>query len=135
MKEENNIIKFSDKTINIVKDINAQLLAKRTLMTDPEYLFLQCYDSFNLETGEPPIDSKCRYTLDCLNYIFPLVKFSINEDNMILIEGNLTEYSAIPNRDSHIEYIKEIMLDIIPLYQDDETKMPKEMYRWYFEKK
>ena len=134
MINENNIIKFSDKTINIVKDINAQFLAKRTLLTDPEFLFLQSYNSYNIETDDIPIDSICRYTLDCLNFIFPLVNFSINEDNMIIIDGNLTEYSAIP-KGNHIVYVKDIMLDIIPLYQDDETKMPKEMYHWYFNKK
>jgi hypothetical protein len=90
MINENNIIKFSDETTEIVDAIRRQLLSERRLCTDPDMLFLHSYDSFNLDTNEVPEDSLCRYTLEGLNHIFPFVKFNINEDNIILVDGNLT---------------------------------------------
>lgn len=125
------IFKFSEKTTNIVDSLNKKLLSEGTLSTNPCMLVFHSYDSYDIEKKEIPIDSVCRYTVSGLKYLFPLVKIELHNDNEIFVEDNLIEFSAIPNK-NHIEYIKEIMLDIFCLYQNDETKIPKAMYKWYF---
>lgn len=125
------ILKFSDETTNIVDVINKKLLEEGRLSTDPDMLMFHSYDSYNIEKDETPIDSICRYTVGGLKHIFPLIKIELRNENEIFVEDKLFEFSAIPNK-NHIEYIKEIMIDIFCLYQSDETKIPKSMYKWYY---
>lgn len=125
------ILKFSDETTNIVDAINKKLLAEGRLSTNPDMLMFHSYDSYNIEKDETPIDSICRYTVSGLKHIFPLIKIELRNEIEIFVEDKLFEFSAIPNK-NHIEYIKEIMIDIFCLYQNDETKIPKSMYKWYY---
>jgi len=125
------ILKFSDETTNIVESINKKLLAEGRLSTDPDTLMFHSYDSYNIEKDETPTDSICRFTVSGLKHIFPLIKIELRNENEIFVEDNLFEFSAIPNK-NHIVYIKEIMIDIFCLYQNDETKIPKSMYKWYY---
>jgi len=125
------ILKFSKETTNIVDSLNKILLADGRLSTDPDMLMFHSYDSYNIDKDETPIDSICRYTVDGLKHIFPLIKIELRNENEIFVEDNLFEFSAIPTK-NHIEYIKEIMIDIFCLYQNDETKIPKSMYKWYY---
>lgn len=129
MKE---IIKFSEKTNNIVDGLNTKLIKEGKLSTNPMFLHYFGYDSYNFKTNKTPEDSIYRYTITGLKHIFPLIDIKLCNNDEIYIEGNLFEFSAIPNKD-HIEYIKEIMLDIFLLYQNDESKIPKKIYKWYFE--
>lgn len=125
------ILKFSDETTNIVESINKKLLAEGRLSTDPDMLMFHSYDSYNIDKDEIPVDSICRYTVGGLKHIFPLIKIELRNENEIYVEDTMLEFSAIPNK-NHIEYIKEIMIDIFCLYQNDETKIPKSMYKWYY---
>jgi len=125
------ILKFSDETTNIVESINKKLLAEGRLSTDPDMLMFHSYDSYNIDKDETPIDSICRYTVGGLKHIFPLIKIELRNEDEIFVEDKLFEFSAIPTK-NHIEYIKEIMIDIFCLYQNDETKIPKSMYKWYY---
>lgn len=125
------ILKFSDETTNIVESINKKLLAEGRLSTDPDMLMFHSYDSYNIDKDETPIDSICRYTVGGLKHIFPLIKIELRNEDKIFVEDKLFEFSAIPTK-NHIEYIKEIMIDIFCLYQNDETKIPKSMYKWYY---
>lgn len=125
------ILKFSDETTNIVESINKKLLAEGRLSTDPDMLMFHSYDSYNIDKDETPIDSICRYTVGGLKHIFPLIKIELCNEDEIFVEDKLFEFSAIPTK-NHIEYIKEIMIDIFCLYQNDETKIPKSMYKWYY---
>lgn len=125
------IFKFSEETTNIVDSLNKKLLAEGRLSTNPIMLAFHSYDSYDIERKKIPIDSICRYTISGLKYIFPLIKIELRNDNEIFVEDKLLEFSAIPNKE-HIEYIKEIMIDIFCLYQNDETKIPKSMYKWYY---
>lgn len=125
------ILKFSDETTKIVESINKKLLVEGRLSTDPDMLMFHSYDSYNIEKDETPIDSICRYTVSGLKHIFPLIKIELRNENEIFVEDKLFEFSAIPTK-NHIEYIKEIMIDIFCLYQNDETKIPKSMYKWYY---
>lgn len=124
-------IKFSDNCNNIVDQLNKDLLLKGTLSTDPSILRYLSYDCFNITKGEPTIDSICRFTITGLQHIFPLIKIDLYNNTEILIESNLINFSAIPNK-NHIEYIEEIMIDIFSSYQHNEIKIPKTMYNWYF---
>ena len=117
------ILKFSDETTNIVDSINKKLLAEGRLSTDPYMLMFHSYDSYNIDKDETPIDSICRYTVGGLKHIFPLIKIELRNEIEIFVEDKLFEFSAIPNK-NHIEYIKEIMIDIFCLYQNNETKIP-----------
>lgn len=125
------ILKFSDETTNIVESINKKLLAEGRLSTDPCMLMFHSYDSYNIDKDETPIDSICRYTVGGLKHIFPLIKIELRNEDEIFVEDKLFDCSAIPTK-NHIEYIKEIMIDIFCLYQNDETKIPKSMYKWYY---
>jgi hypothetical protein len=125
------ILKFSDETTNIVESINKKLLAEGRLSTDPDMLMFHSYDSYNIDKDETPIDSICRYTVGGLKHIFPLIKIELRNEDEIFVEDKLFEFSAIPTK-NHIEYIKEVMIDIFCLYQNDETKIPKSMYKWYY---
>jgi hypothetical protein len=125
------ILKFSEETTNIVESINKKLLSEGRLNTNPGMLLFHSYDSYDIEKDETPIDSICRYTVSGLKHIFPLIKIELHNENKIFVEDTLLEFSAIPDK-NHIEYIKEIMIDIFCLYQNDETKIPKSMYKWYY---
>ena len=127
----NNILKFSEETTNIVEFLNKELLAEGRLSTDPYMLMFHSYDSYDIVKNKTPIDSICRYTVSGLNHIFPLINIELRNENEIFIENKLFKFSAIPTK-NHIEYIKEIMIDIFCLYQNDETKIPKSMYEWYY---
>ena len=125
------ILKFGDETTNIVESINKKLLAEGRLSTDPDMLMFHSYDSYDIDKDETPIDSICRYTVGGLKHIFPLIKIELRKEDEIFVEDKLFEFSAIPTK-NHIEYIKEVMIDIFCLYQNDETKIPKSMYKWYY---
>ena len=125
------ILKFSDETTNIVESINKKLLVEGRLSTDPYMLMFYSYDSYDIDKDETPIDSICRYTVGGLKHIFPLIKIELRNEDEIFVEDKLFEFSAIPTK-NHIEYIKEVMIDIFCLYQNDETKIPKSMYKWYY---
>jgi hypothetical protein len=125
------ILKFSDETTNIVESINKKLLVEGRLSTDPYMLMFHSYDSYDIDKDETPIDSICRYTVGGLKHIFPLIKIELRNEDEIFVEDKLFEFSAIPTK-NHIEYIKEVMIDIFCLYQNDETKIPKSMYKWYY---
>lgn len=125
------ILKFSDETTNIVESINKKLLAEDRLSTDPCMLMFHSYDSYNIDKDETSIDSICRYTVGGLKHIFPLIKIELRNEDEIFVEDKLFDFSAIPTK-NHIEYIKEIMIDIFCLYQNDETKIHKSMYKWYY---
>ncbi len=125
------IFKFSEETVNIVDSLNKKLLSEDRLCTDPNMLLFHSYDSYDIGKDETPIGSICRYTVSGLKHIFPLIKIELRNENEIFVEDKLFEFSAIPNK-NHIEYIKEIMIDIFCFYQNDETKIPKSMYKWYY---
>jgi hypothetical protein len=125
------ILKFSEETTNIVDSLNKILLSEGRLSTDPDMLMFHSYDSYNIGKDETPIDSICRYTVGGLKHIFPLIKIELRNENEIFVEDNLFVFSATPTK-NHIEYIKEIMIDIFCLYQNDEIKIPKSMYKWYY---
>ena len=133
MKKE---LKFSQTTKDIVDFLNQELLISGKLSTNPSLLLFQSYDAYDIINNKTPYDSMCRYTIDGLRHIFPLLKIDLGSNNEIYVEGKLLEgYSAHPensNKD-HIEYIKEIMIDIFLLYQNDKTKIPKNLYSWYFQ--
>jgi len=112
---------------------NDKLLDNCKLSTDPDLLLFHSYDSYDLKNDKLPIDSICRFTLSGLKHIFPLIKIELYNHDEISIENNQLIFSAIPNKD-HIEYIKEIMINIFSLYYNDETKIPKSLYEWYFKK-
>lgn len=124
-------MKFSEQTIDIVETLNKKLLSEGILSTDPDILIFQPYDAYDFNKDEIPVDSICRYTISCLKHIFPLIKIELRNKDEIFVDGKLIEFSAIPTKE-HIEYIKDIMVDIFCLYQNDETKIPKPMYNWYY---
>ena len=125
------ILKFSEETTNVVEFLNKQFLSEGRLCTNQDALIYHSYDSYNITKNETPIDSICRYTVSGLKHTFPLIKIELRNESDIFVEDKLFNFSAIPNKNP-IEYIKEIMLDIFCLYQDDETKIPKSLYKWYF---
>lgn len=126
-------MKFSKETTDIVDNLNKKLLSEGNLSTHPDMLIFQSYDAYDTQKDETPIDSICRYTLTGLKHLFPLIKIELRNDNQIFIEEKYF-CSAIPNI-KHIDYIKEIMIDIFVIYQNNETKLPKHMYKWYYEDK
>lgn len=128
------IFRFDKKTAKIVGDLNKIFLQKGKLSTHPDLLLFHSYDSYDIENDKTPIDSVCRYTIQGLKHIFPLIKIELGVSNEIIVEDKILEnYSVIPNK-IHDDYIKEIMLDIFILYQHDENKIPKKYYGWYFKK-
>jgi hypothetical protein len=125
------ILKFSEEITNIVDSLNEKLLLENKISTDPCVLLFHSYDSYDIVKNETPIDSICRFTVSGLKYLFPLIKIELQNNDEIFVEDKLFEFSAIPNKE-HVEYIKEIMIDIFSLYHNDETKIPKQMYKWYY---
>lgn len=125
------MVKFSNETNNIVDELNNGLLRKGNLCTNPIMLPYMSYDSYDILKNETPIDSICRFTVSDLKHIFPLIKIKLVNETELYVEDKLFEFSALPNG-NHIEYITKIMLDIFCLYQNDENKIPKSMYEWYF---
>jgi hypothetical protein len=121
---------FSDEVTNIVECLNKELLSKGKLSTNPDMLDFESYDSYDISNNEIPMDSICRFTINGLRHVFPLIKIELRNDVEIFIEDKLFEFSAIPNK-KHTDYIKEIMIDIFCLFQNDETKIPKNLYQWY----
>lgn len=112
--------------------LNDKFLSENKLNTNPKNLMFQSYDSYDIENDKIPIDSICSFTISGLKHVFPLIKIELSDKNEIIVEDNLIGISAIPNK-NHVDYIKEIMLDIFLLFQNDETKIPKSMYKWYYE--
>lgn len=129
-------MKFSQKTTDIVAQINEGLLKSGKLSTNPDpILYFLAYDSCCNSDFVTPRDSICRYTIDGLKHIFPLIKIELKGEE-IYVEEKLFDYSAFPPNgqgENHINYIKEIMLDVFLMFQNDEAKIPKSLYRWYFQ--
>jgi hypothetical protein len=127
---------FSQTTNDIVAAINAQLLKEGKLGTAPFMLAYHSYDSYDITNECTPDDSIARFTISGLKHIFPLLKIELGESNTVVVEGKALEgWSSMYRGDNHIGYIEEIMLDIFILYQDDEEKIPKHLYDWYFNPK
>jgi len=125
-------LKFNKEIINIVNELNKKLLSKGKLSTNPNLLLYHSYDSYDVINNKIPINSICRFTIDGLKHIFPLIKFELGNNNEIIVEDIiLKDFNALPNK-NHIDYIKEIMLDIFILYKNDENKIPKDLYKWFF---
>lgn len=142
MKIKDGILSFSDEVTSVVAGFNAKLLKEGRLATFPEILYYHSYDSCYISEdgrGNTPADSISRFTVDGLKSIFPLIRIELGPNDEIIVEGKvLPEYTAFFDKNTghsdHIEYIKEIMLDIFKIYENDETKIPRtKMYKWYFE--
>lgn len=134
--EENSEIadffKFNDETNDVVNNFNKGLSNEGKLSTNPYILDYFSYDCYDIVKNETPVYSLCCFTVNGLKYIFPKIKIELRNDHEIFVEGELMKFSAIPDMDNHIDYIKKIMMDIFCLYQKDETKIPPSMYGWYF---
>lgn len=137
MKNNKGIISISEKTNSVVAGLNAKFLKEGRLMTNPFGLIYHSYDSYDIKNDKTPDDSISRFTIDGLKHIFPLIDIELGDNNEIIVENNiLPNYFAFIDLEhgDHIEYIKEIMLDIFLIYEKDETKIPPNMYKWYFNK-
>ncbi len=144
MRNKDGVIRFSNEVTNVVASLNAQWLKEGRLATNPNILHFHSYDSSIISDDPtkcgPPDDSISRFTIDGLRSIFPLIKIELGEYDEIIVEGEIiqdfTAFFDVKNKrerhNCHIEYIKEIMLDIFSMYKDDETKIPRKMYKWYF---
>lgn len=134
---------FTKKTLKDVENLNNNFLDLAMLSTDPVMINYLSYDSSLID-----LDTISRFTINGLKMLFPLIKIEFNTEHELIVENKPLGISTIPNinlelnengfyeidGNAHIEYIKEIMLDIFCLYQNDETKIPKNMYEWYFKK-
>ena len=135
MEKEGNVIKFSDGLTELVSSLNLKLLKEGKLATDPTFLMFHSYDCINIETMEVPKASMCRFTISGLQSILPLFNIEMDKDERIKVEGEYVgEYKAYPTK-NHIEYIKEIAMRVIMKYDGDEAKLPKNLYKWYYEDK
>lgn len=134
MELNNPILKINPKIIDITDDLNRELLTKWRVSTNPDMLFFMSYDSYDIEKNETPLDSLCRYTVRGLKHIFPLLKVEIRDEYKLYVENNLIDFNPIPAGD-HDEYIKKIMEHIFLLYDGDETKLPKKLYKWRYQNK
>lgn len=138
MKKKNNIISFSDEITDVVNSLNTQFLKEGKLCTNPDMLHFHSYCAYDLTNDKTPDFSISKFTIDGLKSIFPLIDINLGENDEIIVEGIVLEnYTAFidVNHVDHIEYIKNIMLDIFLIYEKDETKIPPKLYKWYFEKK
>ena len=99
---------------------------------NPIFLLYMSYDSC-YSNGVIPKESIVRFTIDGLKMIFPHINIE-SDGEKIIVEGiELVEYSALPNKE-HIDYIKEVMVIIFSIYENDEVKIPKDRYKWWFNK-